>query len=87
MRICLEEPNCTALLTWGYTDKHSFYKEPKNALPFDKNFKPKMGFYQMIGQLKWYRKHVVGNLASIPTEPMALGYDEAAEEQEGFVQI
>jgi GH35 family endo-1,4-beta-xylanase len=40
-------PNCESFETWGFTDKVSWLKEPKNALPFDKNFKKKSSYHAM----------------------------------------
>jgi endo-1,4-beta-xylanase len=42
---CLEAGNCTALVTWGFTDRHSwvpgFFKGCDAALPFDREYRPK----------------------------------------------
>lgn len=35
--------NCTAVLTWGFTDKYS-WKAAVEALPFDRRFKPKPAY-------------------------------------------
>jgi len=46
LRLALEAENCTELLTWGFTDKHSwvptFHKgKYDHALLFDKEYQPK----------------------------------------------
>jgi len=49
MRVCLENPNCTSFLTWGFTDKYSwipnFFNGYGAALPFDENYLPKPAYY------------------------------------------
>jgi endo-1,4-beta-xylanase len=51
--VCLKYKACTAIQTWGFTDKHSWiphaYKGFGAALPFDANFLPKAA-YSAIGQ-------------------------------------
>lgn len=46
--VCLKHPRCTAIQTWGFTDKHSWiphvYKGSGAALPFDANFHAKPAF-------------------------------------------
>jgi endo-1,4-beta-xylanase len=46
--ICLALPNCKAILTWGFTDKHSwvpgFFSGEGAALPFDESYKPKPAY-------------------------------------------
>jgi len=53
--VCLKYPGCTAVQTWGFTDKHSwipqFYKGYGAALPFDKDFKPKPAYASMLRAL------------------------------------
>jgi endo-1,4-beta-xylanase len=48
---CLSQPNCKALLTWGFTDKHSwipgFFVGTGDALPFDKNYQAKPAYTVM----------------------------------------
>jgi len=49
--ICLSEPNCTALVIWGFTDKYSWREVPKpgyGALIFDENFLPKPAYFAML---------------------------------------
>lgn len=45
---CLALPNCKAIVTWGFTDKHSwvpgFFGGEGAALPFDENYKPKLAY-------------------------------------------
>jgi endo-1,4-beta-xylanase len=47
-RICLELPNCKAIVTWGFTDRHSwvpgFFAGEGAALPFDEAYKPKPAY-------------------------------------------
>jgi endo-1,4-beta-xylanase len=45
---CLTEPNCKALVTWGFTDKYSwipgFLSGWGDALIFDANYQPKPAY-------------------------------------------
>ena len=50
-------PNCESFETWGFTDKVSWLKEPKNALPFDKNFKKKSTYHDMRYLLKSFDRN------------------------------
>jgi endo-1,4-beta-xylanase len=53
---CLKYPACTAIQTWGFTDKRSWiphaYKGYGAALPFDKEYQPKPAFASMLQVLK-----------------------------------
>ena len=45
-RACLKNPGCTAIQTWGFTDKYSWIGSHSHgtrgaALPFDRNYQPK----------------------------------------------
>lgn len=46
--ICLELPNCKAIVTWGFTDRHSwvpgFFLGEGAALPFDEVYAPKPAY-------------------------------------------
>jgi endo-1,4-beta-xylanase len=45
---CLALPNCRAIVTWGFTDKHSwvpgFFSGEGAALPFDESYVPKLAY-------------------------------------------
>jgi len=45
---CLSEPNCKALVLWGFTDKYSWipgeFPEWGDALIYDRNFRPKPAY-------------------------------------------
>jgi endo-1,4-beta-xylanase len=53
---CLQNPRCTAIQTWGFTDEWSWI--PKEypgfgaALPFDKNYVPKPAFNSILSALQ-----------------------------------
>jgi endo-1,4-beta-xylanase len=53
---CLQAKNCTALLTWGFTDGYSWIKDasqnPDGALPFDKTYSPKPAYQSLIAALQ-----------------------------------
>ena len=48
LEFCLTEPNCKALVMWGFTDKHSwipgFYPGYGDALIYDLNYQPKPAY-------------------------------------------
>jgi endo-1,4-beta-xylanase len=52
--VCLSNPGCTALQTWGFTDKYSWIGWYTNhskgdALPFDRSYRPKPA-YQTLSE-------------------------------------
>jgi endo-1,4-beta-xylanase len=55
LRLMLSEPNVTAVLTWGITDKYSWLNheharadgEPQRPLPFDPDYRPTPAFFAM----------------------------------------
>jgi endo-1,4-beta-xylanase len=53
--VCLDAPNCTGVTLWGITDKYSwvpdFFDGYGDALPFDKNLKPKPAYSAMLTTL------------------------------------
>ncbi|MDB5106461.1 MAG: glycoside hydrolase family 10 [Fibrobacteres bacterium] len=48
LNACLANPNCKSFLTWGFTDAYSwvpgFFPGTGDALPFDKDYKPKPAY-------------------------------------------
>jgi len=53
---CLSHPGCTAIQTWGFTDKYSWIgshsKQSRGAaLPFDRAYEPKPAFKAMLDAL------------------------------------
>ena len=53
---CLQSPGCTAIQTWGFTDKYSWIGSHSHgtrgaALPFDRAYKPKPAFDAMLGEI------------------------------------
>jgi len=56
VRACLQNPGCTAIQTWGFTDKYSWIGSHSHhtrgaALPFDGTYKPKPAYDAMIDEL------------------------------------
>jgi endo-1,4-beta-xylanase len=56
VRACLQSPGCTAIQTWGFTDKYSWVGSHSQhtrgaALPFDGAYKPKPAYDAIIGEL------------------------------------
>lgn len=54
---CLAHPGCTALQTWGFTDKYSWvgshsHKTRGAALPFDHNYQPKPAYEALRDALR-----------------------------------
>ena len=55
VHVCLESPGCTALQTWGFTDKWSWIGSHSQhthgaALPFDRAYKPKAAYQEMLSE-------------------------------------
>jgi endo-1,4-beta-xylanase len=53
---CLKNPGCTAIQTWGFTDKWSWIGSHSHgmrgaALPFDRSYKPKAAYQAMLDEI------------------------------------
>jgi endo-1,4-beta-xylanase len=53
---CLQNPGCTAIQTWGFTDKYSWIGSHSHgtrggALLFDKNYKPKPSYASALEEI------------------------------------
>lgn len=60
VRACLQSKGCTAIQTWGFTDKYSWIGSHSHgtrgaALPFDRTYKPKPAYNAMIEELSGKR--------------------------------
>jgi len=56
VRACLQSSGCTAIQTWGFTDKYSWIGSHSHgtrgaALPFDRAYKPKPAYDAMVEEL------------------------------------
>jgi endo-1,4-beta-xylanase len=56
VRACLQSPGCTAIQTWGFTDKYSWIGSHSHgtrgaALPFDRAYKPKPAYDAMLEEI------------------------------------
>ena len=56
VRACLQSPGCTAIQTWGFTDKWSWIGSHSGgargaALPFDRAYRPKPAYDAMVEEL------------------------------------
>jgi endo-1,4-beta-xylanase len=56
VQACLPNPGCTAIQTWGFTDKYSWIGSHSHgtrgaALPFDRSYKPKPAYDAMLEEL------------------------------------
>ena len=56
VRACLQNPGCTAIQTWGFTDKYSWIRSHSRgaqgaALPFDRDYKPKTAHAAMLEEI------------------------------------
>ncbi len=56
VRACLKNPGCTAIQTWGFTDKYSWIGSHSKgtrgaALPFDRAYQPKPAYQAMLDEL------------------------------------
>ena len=57
---CLQNPGCTAIQTWGFTDKYSWIGYHSHgtrgaALPFDRSYKPKPAYDTMLEEFSIQR--------------------------------
>lgn len=57
VRVCLKNPGCTAIQTWGFTDKYSWIGSHSRgargqALPFDRNYQPKPAYRATLEALE-----------------------------------
>lgn len=55
-RACLQNPGCTAIQTWGFTDKYSWIGSHSHgtrggALPFDRNYGPKPAYGALLDEI------------------------------------
>ncbi len=56
VRACLQNPGCTAIQTWGFTDKYSWIGSHSHGmrgapLPFDRAYKPKPAYDAVLEEL------------------------------------
>jgi endo-1,4-beta-xylanase len=63
VRACLKNPGCTAIQTWGFTDKYSWIGSHSKgargaALPFDRTYKPKPAYNAIFEELSAKRAGV-----------------------------
>jgi endo-1,4-beta-xylanase len=57
VRACLNNPGCTAIQTWGFTDKYSWIGSHSRgtrgqALPFDRAYEPKTAYRALLEQIE-----------------------------------
>lgn len=57
LHVCLRNPGCTAVQTWGFTDKYSWVGRHSHgtrgaALPFDSTYSPKLAYKTILSELK-----------------------------------
>ena len=56
VRACVQSPGCTAIQTWGFTDKYSWIGSHSHgargaALPFDRAYKPKPAYDAIVEEI------------------------------------
>jgi endo-1,4-beta-xylanase len=56
VRACLDSPGCTAIRTWGFTEKYSWIGSHSHgtrgqALPFDREYEPKAAYRAVLEEL------------------------------------
>lgn len=56
VRVCLQNPGCTAIQTWGFSDKYSWIGSHSRgarggALPFDRFYQPKPAYDAMLDEI------------------------------------
>ena len=49
---CLNNTKCTAFMTWGFTDLHTWMGTGKRPLPFDVNYRPKSAYWELLATLQ-----------------------------------
>ncbi|MBO0723234.1 MAG: endo-1,4-beta-xylanase [Blastocatellia bacterium] len=68
INFCLAQPNCKALVTWGFTDRYSWipgtFSGYGDALPYDSNYQPKPAYFALLNGL-------TGGQPPPPTPPPA----------------
>jgi len=62
VRACLEHPGCTAIQTWGFTDKYSWIGSHSHgrrgaALPFDRAYRTKPAYVAMLSEIAGRQVH------------------------------
>jgi endo-1,4-beta-xylanase len=62
VRACRQNPGCTAIQTWGFTDKYSWIGSHSHgsqgaALLFDRAYKPKPAYREMLEEISSPRNH------------------------------
>ncbi|CEM26526.1 unnamed protein product [Vitrella brassicaformis CCMP3155] len=55
MAVCLEEPNCTAFVMWGVSDKNTWLKNSRPLL-YDENYAQKPAWWAVHDMMKSYGK-------------------------------
>jgi endo-1,4-beta-xylanase len=61
VRACRQSSGCTAIQTWGFTDKYSWIGSHSHgtrgaALPFDRAYKPKPAYDAMLEELAGHHR-------------------------------
>jgi endo-1,4-beta-xylanase len=56
VKACLRDPGCTAIQTWGFTDKYSWVGSHSHgtqgaALPFDRFYQPKPAYHAILSEI------------------------------------
>jgi len=51
LNACLQVPNCTTFITWGFTDKYTWLGSNQQPLPFDTKYQPKPAFTALANGL------------------------------------
>jgi endo-1,4-beta-xylanase len=56
VRACVTNPGCTAIQTWGFTDKYSWIGSHSHgtrgaALPFDRSYQPKPAYQAIVKEI------------------------------------
>jgi endo-1,4-beta-xylanase len=62
VRACLQSSGCTAIQTWGFTDKYSWIGSSSHgsrgvALPLDRAYRPKPAYGAILEELSAGRNH------------------------------
>jgi len=51
LNACLAFPNCSAFVSWGFTDKYTWLGSNEQPLPFNEAYQPKPAFNSLVSDL------------------------------------
>lgn len=58
LQACLAVPQCSAFVTWGFTDKYTWLGTARHPLPFDENYRKKPAWFALDSALAPVRQSI-----------------------------